>query len=792
MNGATSFIPTSTEFITDGGVRITRLTKQIHEDKLSSEVSDLLFSLNRNLGCFFESAYEYPGRYSRWTMGFDCPILKIEFKCKTREFCISSIGSKGENLFPVFYNILKGLESEQIIESKSIEVIRDSQSKNLFLLSKVVPLDPTRKFSEEERSKQPSVFSVIRKIIDYFSLRPKGPDTKSADPKLGFYGAFGYDLAFQFDSIKFKTTRADDQRDLVLYLPDKILIKDKENNIGYWLKYVYSVDGLASSMPSSYEQRELSKPTYSPETYVSKKGDYAKKVHRAKEEFKAGRLFEAVLSQVFSHKVDIKEDTASNLFQTLKTTNPSPYMFLINFGEDEYLIGTSPEMFVPPVKGKPRLIETCPISGTISRGKNALEDAEQIRSILVNRKEESELTMCTDVDRNDKSRICKPGSVKVIGRRQIEGYSRLFHTVDHVIGELRDDMDGLDAFLVHMWAVTVTGAPKLWAMQFVENQEDTARRWYAGAVGVLGFDGSINTGMTLRTIRVKKYLDSNGKAQGVAEVRAGATLLFDSNPESEEAETELKASAMIETILSGINKISNGESARKKQKVEELPMLQDIRKQTTVLVIDHEDSFVNTLSNYFKQLSDSELYKVITMRHSSVDEEVLKNVQPDLVVLSPGPGTPSDFKISNKIDLCNKLRIPMFGVCLGLQGIVEHFGGKLKILSYPMHGKKSSVKQVKSKTIGDTILNGVPEEFGVGRYHSIYAAESNEEFPKDIAVLARSVPDSSDGANAAEIIMAVQHKKLPIAAVQFHPESIMTSPAVGMQMIKNAVEKLKY
>src|SRR4029453_12802540 len=154
-------------------------------------------------------------------------------------------------------------------------------------------------------------------------------------------------------------------------------------------------------------------------------------------------------------------------------------------------------------------------------------------------KDESELTMCTDVDRNDKSRICVPGSVRVIGRRQIEMYARLIHPVDPGEGRLRPEFDALDAFLAHAWAVTVTGAPKAWAMQFIEDHERSSRAWYGGAVGLIGFDGSLNTGLTLRTIRIKN---------GTAEIRAGATLLYDSDPEAEEAETELKASAFLDAI----------------------------------------------------------------------------------------------------------------------------------------------------------------------------------------------------------------------------------------------------
>ena len=186
-----------------------------------------------------------------------------------------------------------------------------------------------------------------------------------------------------------------------------------------------------------------------------------------------------------------------------------------------------------------RRVETCPISGTIKRGDDAISDSEQILKLLNSKKDESELTMCSDVDRNDKSRVCEPGSVRVIGRRQIEMYSRLIHTVDHIEGRLREGMDAFDAFLSHAWAVTVTGAPKLWAMRFIEKNEKSPRAWYGGAIGMVHFNGDLNTGLTLRTIRIK---------DGIAEVRAGATLLFDSVPEEEEAETELKASAMISAI----------------------------------------------------------------------------------------------------------------------------------------------------------------------------------------------------------------------------------------------------
>ena len=195
-------------------------------------------------------------------------------------------------------------------------------------------------------------------------------------------------------------------------------------------------------------------------------------------------------------------------------------------------------------------VETCPIAGTIARGEDTLEDAANIATLLGSAKEESELTMCTDVDRNDKARSASR-LVRVIGRRQIEMYSRLIHTVDHIEGRLRPGFDAFDAFLTHMWAVTVTGAPKTWAMQFIEDHEETPRRWYGGAVGKVGFDGSMNTGLTLRTAHI---------TGGIAAVRAGATLLYDSVPAAEEKETQIKARALLET-LEEASRIARGPAA---------------------------------------------------------------------------------------------------------------------------------------------------------------------------------------------------------------------------------------
>jgi len=486
-------------------------------------------------------------------------------------------------------------------------------------------------------------------------------------------------------------------------------------------------------------------------------------VARAKKEFEVGNLFEVVLSQNFAEPCP---DPPSAIFRRLRSRNPSPYGFLINLGPDrgvdggggggqpEYLVGASPEMFVRVERdARGWRCETCPISGTIRRGADAMEDAKNIQTILADKKEESELTMCTDVDRNDKSRICEAGSVTVIGRRQIEMYSRLIHTVDHVEGYLRDGFDAMDAFLAHTWAVTVTGAPKPWAIQFVEDHEESPRHWYGGAVGCIGFDGCLNTGLTLRTVRI---------AGGFAQVRAGATLLYDSEPAAEEKETELKASAMRDAVLrpdpppASLARIPAAASS-----------------SARVVLVDHQDSFVHTLANYLRQTG-----ALVTTLRFGFEPAQLDALQPTLAVLSPGPGKPADFDLSRTIELMLGRKVPLFGVCLGLQGMVEHFGGSLGVLSYPQHGKPGSVRLTAAP--GD-IFAGCPTEFQVGRYHSLYS--QRESHPACLRITA----ETTDG-----VIMGIQHAELPLAAVQFHPESILTRSDLGVQMLVNAANKLRF
>ena len=680
----------------------------------------MLELLDAHRGAIFASGYEYPGRYSRWDIGFADP--PVEIVACGREFTLRALNERGQQIVQIFR---LGLEKHQhliSLESDGNEV-----------RGRIMPMPDY--FPEEERSKQPTIFSVLRALVRQMR--------SDRDEHMGLYGAMGYDLVFQFEPIELRHERYE-RPDLHLFLPDELIIVDHRKEQATICRYDFSCNGFSTvDLPRKGEELPFMRGTPTPVESDHAAGEYADKVRQVIAGTERGDFFEVVPSQVFSAGFP---GTPRDLFEAIRRVNPSPYEFLINLGREQ-LVGASPEMFVR-VEG--RQVETCPIAGTIRRGTTPIDDAEQILTLLNSRKDEAELTMCTDVDRNDKARVCKAGSVRVLGRRMIEIYSRLIHTVDHVIGELRDGCDGFDALLSHMWAVTLTGAPKPAAMQKIEELENSARRWYGGCIGMVLFNGDLNTGITIRTVHLE---------DGVAKVRAGATLLCDSDPDEEEQETRTKAEAFINAVLGKASGILAANSA--------IPTTGRGKK---VLFVDNRDSFVHTLGDYVRQTGA----EIITVR-AGFPERLFDEVQPDLVFISPGPGTPRQFGVPELVCQCVERRLPLFGVCLGLQGMVEAFGGSLGVLSYPMHGKSSPIR-----CAPEGLFEGFPQEFIAGRYHSLFARP--EDLPDCLRVTART----EDG-----VIMAVEHVDYPAAAVQFHPESILTlKDDLGLRLIAQVVGKL--
>jgi anthranilate synthase len=718
------------ESVTRGGVRVTRTEEQFPAD----DIDQVCARVDDRRGGVLSSGMEYPGRYSRWHMAYVNPCA--ELVARGRVITARALNPRGAVLLPA-------LGAALARAGRPAPVTGPAE------VSVFIP-EPAGLVAEEDRSRRPTVFAAVREVIGAFA---------SDDPHLGLYGAFGYDLAFQFEPVRPRIDRPAGQRDLVLHLPDELFVVDRKRETAMRYSYEFTVDGVsteglprdtpaAGTGPGTASVSQQNRPER-PEP-----GSYARVVRQAKERFVRGDLFEVVPSQAFRAPCG----SAAAFYQLLRRRNPAPYEFFFNLGEGECLVGASPEMYVRVTGDR---VETCPISGTIRRGTDPLEDAENIRALLNSAKEESELTMCTDVDRNDKSRVCVPGSVRVIGRRQIEMYSRLIHTVDHIEGRLRPGLDALDAFLTHMWAVTVTGAPKTWAMQFIEDHEKAPRRWYGGAVGMIGFDGAMNTGLTLRTAHIE---------DGVATVRAGATLLFDSDPAAEEKETELKARALLETLAEATAPASSAEKRPEGPEPGARPADGFPGDDLRVLLVDHQDSFVHTLAAYFAEQGA----QVTTLR-AGFPAAALDDYRPDLVVLSPGPGRPADFDCDGLLTELDARGLPAFGVCLGLQAMVEHAGGELSLLPEPAHGKPGTVLRLTGDD--DGLLAGLPADFVAARYHSLHAVPGQVKGGFTVTAV------TPDGA-----VMAIEDAAAGRWGVQFHPESILTAAGgTGRLVIANVL-----
>ncbi|MFX3633480.1 MAG: anthranilate synthase component I [Candidatus Pristimantibacillus sp.] len=262
------------------------------------------------------------------------------------------------------------------------------------------------------------------------------------------------------------------------------------------------------------------------------KEQFIANVEKSKEYIRAGDIFQVVLSQRFSIETDIDP---LHVYRVLRTMNPSPYMYYLKM-DDEVIVGTSPEALVKVNGDK---VETRPIAGTRPRGASPEEDKALELELLADEKERAEHLMLVDLGRNDIGRVSEFGSVHCDSFMEVERYSHVMHIVSNVSGKLREDKDFYDAFLSCLPAGTVSGAPKLRAMQIIAELENEARGAYAGAIGYLGFGGSLDTCITIRTIIFK-----NGKAY----VQSGAGIVWDSVPESEYQETVNKAKALLKAI----------------------------------------------------------------------------------------------------------------------------------------------------------------------------------------------------------------------------------------------------
>lgn len=260
-------------------------------------------------------------------------------------------------------------------------------------------------------------------------------------------------------------------------------------------------------------------------------------VKQAREHIAAGDIFQVVLSQRFSRETNVEP---FDVYRSVRRLNPSPYMFFFDFGlmDDEplYIVGSSPEMFV---RLEGRTASLRPIAGTRPRGADSNADASLAKDLLADPKERAEHVMLVDLGRNDLGRVCEYGTIKISDFFTVEKYSHVMHIVSHVEGTLRPELTAFDLVRAAFPAGTVSGAPKVRAMEIIAELESDARNAYAGMIGYFGFDGAMDTCLAIRTMV--------GRGNTVS-VQAGAGIVADSDPSTEYQETVNKASAMLRAI----------------------------------------------------------------------------------------------------------------------------------------------------------------------------------------------------------------------------------------------------
>ena len=362
----------------------------------------------------------------------------------------------------------------------------------------------------------------------------------------GLIGYLGYESVRYFEPTLMGQMQSADVPDGIYLLADTVVAFDNVRRTIFLIATVLDgdmnaaetrLDGIAAQIAAPLP--EVDRVHVEPAETSSNltQPEFEAMVTAAREHIAAGDIFQVVLSQRFT-----RESTAEpfDVYRALRRLNPSPYMYFFDFGEVDgeplHLIGSSPEMFVRLEDGTASLH---PIAGTRPRGKDVAADAALEKELLADPKERAEHVMLVDLGRNDLGRVCEYGSVKVSDFFSIEYYSHVMHIVSHVQGTMRPGLTAFDLIRAAFPAGTVSGAPKVRALEIIAALEPDARGAYAGTVGYFGFDGSMDTCLAIRTLvkRGNRY-----------SVQAGAGIVADSNPAGEYQETINKAGALLRAL----------------------------------------------------------------------------------------------------------------------------------------------------------------------------------------------------------------------------------------------------
>ena len=453
----------------------------------------------------------------------------IKFKNHKYTFLFESV-EKGNNKGR--YSFL-GIEPDLIWECKNKKcLVRNLKENTVDKIKNEVPIESLRKFF------------LKNKFIIPQNLPPMSS---------GLFGYIGYDMIQNFENIDLKNIDDLNIPDSIFIRPTLMLIFDNVSDKLYIVKSIWPDSSRAENVlkNSIKHIKKVIKILQKPLIIKTQKiffenqsnlsllngvktnvefNDFKKMVKKAKKYIYSGEIFQVVLSRRFKKKI---KTSSISIYRALRYLNPSPYLFYINFNNFS-VVGSSPEILV---RLNDKTVTIRPIAGTRKRGKDLSEDIKLKKDLLSDPKEISEHLMLLDLGRNDISRVTKAGSVEVTDHMIVEYFSHVMHIVSNINGTLKDDSDNVDALLGGFPAGTVSGAPKIRAMEIIEELENTRRKIYAGSIGYLSSNGNLDSCIVLRTAIIKnKHIY----------IQSGAGIVAESEPRNEFKEIENKAMALLQ------------------------------------------------------------------------------------------------------------------------------------------------------------------------------------------------------------------------------------------------------
>lgn len=372
---------------------------------------------------------------------------------------------------------------------------------------------------------------LLRKILSRFRQIHRGTVFSG-----GAIGYIAYDAVRLFEDIPDSNPDTLKVNDLDFMFPSEIIIFDHKENMVDIIVYNGDDIRIEKLIEKVYGAREVAARLCRRQAieYNSEfsKNDFCEIVERSKEHIRAGDIFQVVLSRRFDFCI---EKEPISIYKALRITNPSPYMYYLRLN-DLFILGSSPETLVQVVGGK---VISRPLAGTRPRGDSVESDRRRESELLKDEKEIAEHVMLVDLARNDLGRVCEYGSVRVTELLKVERYSKVMHIVSNVVGRLAKGYDGFDVLAATFPAGTVSGAPKIRAMEIIDELEPVRRGVYGGAIGYFGFKGNMDLCIAIRTIVMKK---------GKGYIQGGAGIVVDSIPEREYVEMLNKTSALKKAV----------------------------------------------------------------------------------------------------------------------------------------------------------------------------------------------------------------------------------------------------